>query len=197
MNIKNGQKFGLTLLINRIKNNILIISLIIVFVIWILLEVFYIYSSSQFNQDIQSDSLNKISGIAKVIDGDSIIVSNKYEVRLINIDAPEYNQKCLNKNNHEYFCGKMAKNFVYSLVEGKKLVCYYKKKDIYQRFLANCYLNNKNINNELLKNGMAIIYSFNEVEDNLYQIENSARSKKIGIWQGSFLEPSLFRKQNK
>ena len=40
-----------------------------------------------------STSTGSFSGIAKAIDGDSLVVGS-YEGRLFGIDAPEFNQRC-------------------------------------------------------------------------------------------------------
>ena len=45
-----------------------------------------------------------------VIDGDSLTIGDK-EIRLIGIDAPEYNQTCFDDNNSEYDCGQEAYMF--------------------------------------------------------------------------------------
>lgn len=126
----------------------------------------------------------KFSGKAKVIDGDSLKVGNK-EIRLYGIDAPEYKQKCLNKINQEYSCGIDSLNFLAKLVDGKKIICYYANKDKYNRYLSNCYYENIFINEEIIKNGMAVIYNFSENNINIENLEKLAKSNKIGIWQGS------------
>ncbi|MFM2200636.1 MAG: hypothetical protein RL769_691, partial [Pseudomonadota bacterium] len=100
----------------------------------------------------------KFSGKAYVLDGDSIRVSRK-EVRLFGIDAPEYSQTCFNKKNIEYNCGLNSKEFLIKLIGGKKIDCFYAQKDKYDRFLAKCYLDNLSINEEIIKNGMAVVYN--------------------------------------
>ena len=46
--------------------------------------------------DVRSENINKITGFAKVVDGDTIKINSK-KIRLYGIDAPEKKQKC--KNN--------------------------------------------------------------------------------------------------
>lgn len=137
----------------------------------------------------------KFSGKVRVLDGDSIKVGNK-EVRLYGIDAPEFKQKCLNKNNEEYNCGLVSLNFLTKLINGKKVDCYYAQKDKYDRFLSNCYFNNIFINEEIIKNGMAVIYNFTESNQIMDNYEKHAKYNKIGIWQGSFELPKNYRKHN-
>ena len=137
----------------------------------------------------------KFSGKAYVLDGDSIRVSRK-EVRLFGIDAPEYSQTCFNKKKIEYNCGLNSKEFLIKLIGGKKVDCLYAQKDKYDRFLAKCYLDNLSINEEIIKNGMAVVYNFTESDEVIDKLEEQAKNKKIGIWQGAFELPKNYRKKN-
>ncbi|GDX35523.1 hypothetical protein LBMAG18_00340 [Alphaproteobacteria bacterium] len=137
----------------------------------------------------------KFSGKAYVLDGDSVRVSGK-EVRLFGIDAPEYSQTCFNKKNIKYYCGLNSKEFLIKLIGGKKVDCLYAQKDKYDRFLAKCYLDNLSINEEIIKNGMAVVYNFTESDEKIDKLEEQAKNKKIGIWQGAFELPKNYRKKN-
>jgi endonuclease YncB( thermonuclease family) len=137
----------------------------------------------------------KISGKAFVLDGDSLKVAKK-DIRLFGIDAPEYSQTCFNKKNKEYACGQVSKEFLIKLVGGKKIECFYAIKDKYQRYLSKCYVNDISVNEELIKNGMAIIYNFTESDEKMDSLEKQAKTSEIGIWQGSFELPKNYRKKN-
>ena len=52
-----------------------------------------------------------IHGIAKVIDGDTIVIKGK-KIRLFGIDAPEMKQICFNELNNPYPCGPEAKEIL-------------------------------------------------------------------------------------
>lgn len=135
-----------------------------------------------------------IFGIAEVIDGDTIII-NKNRIRLIGIDAPETKQKCLDKNYYEYLCGELSTNFLTKLINNKEVQCEYIQKDIYNRYLGNCTFQNININHEMIKNGMAIIYNLKNTSVELKELESEAQKRQIGIWQGAFEEPKKYRKK--
>ena len=60
-----------------------------------------------------------ISGKAKIIDGDSIRIE-KHSIRLLGIDAPEMKQLCKDKNNEDYACGHLSKNFLISFIDDVK-----------------------------------------------------------------------------
>lgn len=142
----------------------------------------------------ETNNIQEISGYAKIIDGDSISIDSQ-QIRLINIDAPEYKQKCLNARNIEYFCGKESAIFLKKILDGRVIRCEYEKKDIYSRILGNCFTKGSNINETLIKAGMAIIYSFDKVDEKLKAMEENARLRKYGVWRGTFLEPRKYRKK--
>jgi endonuclease YncB( thermonuclease family) len=144
--------------------------------------------------NINNNYNHEVRAVFKAIDGDSLRMSNGQEIRLLKIDAPEYKQKCFDKDNREYHCGKVSSKFLRKLVKNRELNCKYQKKDIYDRYLAICYDGDKNINHEMVKNGMAIIYNIHDAGDELKLLEKTARVNKIGLWQGKFLTPREFRR---
>jgi endonuclease YncB( thermonuclease family) len=135
------------------------------------------------------------SGNAVVLDGDSLKVDGK-EVRLVGLDAPEYNQTCFNQKKEEYACGQVSRKFLLSLANGKNVKCIYSQKDKYDRFLSKCFIRELSINEELVKNGMAVIYNFTESEAKMNQLEAEAKKQKLGIWQGAFQLPKEYRKSH-
>lgn len=139
---------------------------------------------------------NSFSGIAKVTDGDSIIIEN-YRIRLLGIDAPEMKQSCFDENDQAYKCGEKSRDFLKNLADKKEVNCVYNGKDIYDRYLAYCFINEASISNEILKNGMAVIYNFKQASLEEIELEKSAKEKKLGIWRGAFQLPKDYRKKHK
>lgn len=137
----------------------------------------------------------KFSGKVFVIDGDSIKVGSN-EVRLFGIDAPEFKQKCFNAKNEEYACGRASFEFTRKLAGGKIAECVYAEKDKYDRYLGKCSVEGVSINEEIIKNGMAVIYNFTESDEKMDALEATAEEKKLGIWQGAFQLPKNYRKAN-
>ena len=82
---------------------------------------------------------NLLSGIPKVIDGDTIKINN-ISIRLHGIDTPERNQKCKDKNNVQYFCGRIATKSVISIIDQSEIKCDQNDKDRYGRTLAECFV---------------------------------------------------------
>lgn len=120
---------------------------------------------------------------ATAIDGDSLMWDNK-EIRLFGIDAPEYNQTCLDKNKQEYPCGQEAFKHIKKLLK-KPIDCKIISKDKYKRNLAIC----DDINAKMVASGWAVSY----YGDDFKQEEKDAKQNKLGIWQGKFIRPEFFR----
>jgi endonuclease YncB( thermonuclease family) len=141
----------------------------------------------------------KFSGKVFVIDGDSIRVDGK-EVRLFGIDAPEFKQTCFDSQNNKYPCGLISFEFLRKLAGGKIAECVYAEKDKYDRYLGKCSVDgpmgNASINEELIKNGMAVIYNFTESDEKMDALEAEAKKQKLGIWRGAFQLPKNYRKEN-
>ncbi len=184
--------------LKKALQNLVPLAFVIGFFWLIFLTIFADESAAQMPQfRVRSHLLfsKKFSGTAFVLDGDSIKVGKK-EVRLFGIDAPEYKQQCLDKTDMEYACGVKSRDFLVNLVGGKFVECAYSEKDKYNRFLGKCYVDKVFINAEMVKSGMAVVYNFSEDDKKIDKLEEEAKEKKIGIWQGSFQLPKEYRKQH-
>jgi len=143
---------------------------------------------------VSSSSHSKtISGKAIVTDGDSFKIGIN-NIRLHGIDAPEFNQTCL-KNNTEWNCGKKAFSILFDLLNLKKIKCKILNQDRFDRYIAICYLKNLNINQYMVKNGWAIAYRYYSLD--YIKEEEFAKKNKYGIWGGTFIEPYIFRKNQR
>jgi len=131
-----------------------------------------------------------IEGKAKIIDGDTIHIE-KNKIRLHGIDAPEIDQTCAIKDK-VWNCG------IESSLELKKLILYHNIScvvsdiDKYNRYIAECFINNESINKLMVRNGWAIAYRYYSLD--FVEDEKLAKKEKIGLWQGKFQEPYLYRK---
>ena len=155
---------------------------ILIFNLFFLLICFSTFSSSK-----------TIFGKAKVIDGDTIHIG-KSKIRLHAIDAPETKQKCT-KGGVKWNCGFESTQFLLDLVGNYEIKCDTQGKDRYNRYIGICYINNININRQMVINGWAIAYRYYSLD--YIKEEKIAKSNKVGIWIGEFEEPYLFRKKNK
>jgi hypothetical protein len=95
----------------------------------------------------------EFTNVDRVIDGDTIVVSNNVHVRLLGINTPE--------KGEEYY--QEAKDFLESLVLNKTVKLEYGKdrKDLYGRTLA--YVNlNENVNIKQVENGFANFFIYDK-----------------------------------
>ena len=120
---------------------------------------------------------------ARVIDGDTIVLSNGEKVRLIGVDTTETKHP---KKPVEYY-GKEATAFTKRMVGGKVVKLKYdvQRRDEYDRLLAYVYLMNGTfLNAEIIKQGYGHAYTrfpFKYMEEfKLY--EKEARENKRGLW---------------
>ena len=90
--------------------------------------------------------------VNRVVDGDTMTVTATFSVRLDFIDAPE-------TKGDERADGLTTKEYLKERLEGKEIELDIKKFDMYGRALAVPYLDDENICGELLKKGLAEVYS--------------------------------------
>ena len=146
----------------------------------------------------------EISGIPKIIDGDTVHINN-FKFRLEGIDAPEMKQKCKKESlkissiigftfYKDYSCGKVSKEKLITKIDTTEIRCISSSKDRYKRYIATCYKGKTNLNQWMVRNGFAIAYrrySKKYVPD-----EEFAKENKLGLWKGKFMEPEKWRKLN-
>lgn len=118
--------------------------------------------------------------VERVIDGDTIVLSDGREVRYIGIDAPEEGKL--------YFAEATEANR--RLVEGKsvELELDAEEKDKYGRTLAYVYADDTFVNLKLVQDGYARAYPFppNVRYRDLFALaEQEARRKCLGIWESN------------
>jgi micrococcal nuclease len=137
--------------------------------------------SSCAEEQIYDENVYKVK---RVIDGDTILLSNEERVRLIGVDTPETKHPY---KPVEYF-GKEAYRFTKKMVEGKKvrLEFDWQERDRYGRLLAYAYLlDGTFLNAEIIKQGYGFAYTkypFKYLEE-FRDYEREARENKKGLWK--------------
>ncbi len=176
------------------KTNPILIAIFFVSILYFGFEVSNDATSmGSYSQEILD---KKIEGIASVTDGDTIKIGEK-RVRLIWIDAPETKQTCFDENSEEYACGLKSKEYLINFADKKNVVCYYGKLDVYKRYLGECFVGEISMNKEMLKRGMAVVYSFKKSNPELIKLEEEAKENGRGMWIGTFELPQHYRKRMK
>lgn len=125
---------------------------------------------------------------AITVDGDSLEIGSR-RIRLMGIDAPEYDQFCKKNNGELYPCGQLAADYLKTLIAEKNITCRIHKQDKYKRDLCTCYAETTDLNAEMIRAGYAVVY----LESAYAEQEAEARRSRNGIWNGIFMHPRLFR----
>ncbi len=131
--------------------------------------------------------LNQDSGVvAKVVDGDTVVLTDGRSVRYLGIDTPEMSSFDVRKREF----AKKARERNKELVDKRTVRLEFdtERKDKYGRTLAHVYVDDKSVNAELLAEGLA--ETFYGRTNHLHQaeytrIEDEAKSRGLGIWAGS------------
>ena len=126
---------------------------------------------------------DKAYRVERVIDGDTVLLTNGWRVRYIGIDTPETKHP---KKGVEYM-GPEATEFNRQLVEGKPIVLEFdvEKHDKYDRILAYVWADGTFVNAELVREGYAKVYTFppNVKYNKLFlALQREARKDKRGLW---------------
>lgn len=136
------------------------------------------------------------------IDGDTIRTEgNDFKnIRLAAIDAPELDQSC-GEPPSTWWCGREALAFVRSSTEARysgesnsasegQVYCVLEvTPDRYGRALGTCYVLGENINQQLVREGLAIPFMSERYEP----AAALARAERRGIWSGAFVTPQEWR----
>ena len=151
--------------------------------------------------DVRSENINKITGFAKVVDGDTIKINSK-KIRLYGIDAPEKKQKCKKTYltisfmsfTKDYMCGEVSTQKLIKKINKQKLNCNILDVDRYKRLIGECFKRNINLNSWMVSNGYAVAYR--KYSKKYVTDEINAKNNKLGIWQGKFEMPWDYRRKN-
>ena len=159
-----------------------------------------ILSLSSCEKLIQTENQNNLYEVVRVVDGDTVILNidgKKTRVRLIGIDTPESVALDKSRNVKQ---GKTASEYTKHLLEYKKVRLEYddEKQDIYDRKLGYLFLDNEFINEKLLKEGMAKLYTKTtnqKYAERLKKAEQYAKDNKKGFWKDFYVnDPNLYIK---
>jgi len=138
--------------------------------------------SPAITQSIESDTsptiLKPSFFVAKeVMDGDSIVLDDGTDVRLLGINAPEKG----------YPFEKESQNRLSMLILGKeiRLESDFEDKDRFGRLLRYVFVGDTFVNVQLVKEGLATVYmeSGLKYENNLNNAEYNAKLNGLGIWE--------------
>jgi len=130
-----------------------------------------------------------ITGTVEVIDGDSLVLAGR-QIRLVGIDAPEYDQTC-DRAGQSWACGAEAKAQLAELVKDQRVECTGSERDAHLRLLAVCSAGYLEVNRSMVAGGWAVAYR--TYSDAYVGEEAQAKASRVGIWDSMFVAPADFR----
>ena len=115
--------------------------------------------------------------VRNVHDGDTVTAVNQNghveKVRLADIDAPEYRQP-YGQAAQQALAQKLNKTPFHMTPNGR---------DQYDRLLATLWVNDRNINRELVAEGLAWVFDRYSPPTDLVAAEKGAKKARIGLWE--------------
>jgi micrococcal nuclease len=171
-------------------------KLLISFIIFLLLTIFSTFFESEFEEKVEEEVLQtqdvqneNIFTVTRIVDGDTIVVQQEdeeFRVRMIGIDTPE----SVHPNKPVEYFGIEASKKLKELIENKNVEL---KKDgtqddvdRYGRLLRYVYLDDVDINLEMIKQGYAFEYTYRipyEKQQEYKQAQEDAKLKNLGLWR--------------
>jgi endonuclease YncB( thermonuclease family) len=146
--------------------------------------------------------------VTKIVDGDTVHLTTpeqtKLKIRLYGIDAPETdksNNKTgqINKPGQPY--GEESMNALANKIMGKKVKVDILDIDKYRRMVCMIYLDDRNINLEMIRDGYAeafVEYLKPPYREEFLAAEREAQSARKGIWSlPDYERPRVYRKRLK
>ena len=110
--------------------------------------------------------------------------NEQHKIRLNGIDAPEKGQAF----------GKVARNHLASLVEGREVRVEWRSKDRYGRILGTVFADGIDVNLEMLRAGLAWHYKRYDKTPAYAQAEAEAKAARRGLWSDKApINPEEFR----
>lgn len=171
------------------KGLIQIIILVVGIVVFIFVNGFGPQDNQYTNdtQDVEGVATNQYT-VTKVVDGDTIEVNiegQATKVRLIGINTPE----TVDPRKEVECYGKEASNMLKELIEGKKVKLEadstQQNTDKYGRLLRYVFLNDKNIDLQMVEEGYAFEYTYfmpYKYQAEFKAAEKNAQVKNLGLW---------------
>lgn len=141
--------------------------------------------------DIPFQNNGFLHRVAKVYDGDTIVLKNGKRVRLLGINAPEVESRFRTSEPGGY----AAKKWLQEKLQNKSVHLQFDQEryDRYKRLLAHLFLpGEKHLNEALLEHGLAVLNIVPpnlRYADKLIRAQQRAEKQKLGIWSMPRYQP--------
>jgi len=129
----------------------------------------------------------------RVADGDSIEFGGQ-RIRLRGIDAPELHQECRDLSGRNWPCGRRARDELRKIIGNDPVQCERRAKDRFGRWVAVCRAGGRDLGEAMVRSGFALAYR--DGASPYGAAQSDARSRKAGLWAGSFENPRAWRDEH-
>ena len=141
---------------------------------------------------LAASALPAIAASTRVVDGDTLEVDGVI-YRLAGIDAAEFSMSCPSSDGGTWPCGKEALQALEALVAAGPVACVGESTDQYGRTIAVCAAGGVELNDAMVRQGMA--WAFLRYSVAYEAVEAQARAARIGIWQSAAQPPWEYREE--
>jgi len=135
-------------------------------------------------------STQEVSGRATALSGDTLRIGEDV-VRLTGIEAPGAGQRCPWRGNKSWRCGAAARLALAKLVRRRSITCEVADTNAASVRLGTCQVDDKDLGAELVKDGN--VFAEQGLLAPYKDLEQQARSARIGIWRGDPQRPQEWR----
>jgi len=129
----------------------------------------------------------------RVADGDTIELGGQ-RIRLQGIDAPELHQECRDASGRNWPCGRRARSELRKIIGNDPVQCEAHAKDRFGRSVAVCRAGGRDLGEAMVRSGFALAYP--DWASPYGAAQSEARSRKAGLWAGSFEDPRAWRDEH-
>ena len=140
--------------------------------------------SASASHGILASEATEVSGVAAVVSGDVLEIADR-RFRLFGSDAPELGQRCALKSRL-YDCGEIARSALMDLTAGVRVTCTPLSPEG-EETLARCVAQGYDLSEGMVYTGWALAQR--DVSDRYIRFEETAKSKRHGMWRGRFIAP--------
>ncbi len=163
----------------------------------VLLPSFYYFKNyPAFHDPPKAESIPLSEQVLRVVDGDTIQLSNGEWVRYIGVDAPELRRKVGTRWVEDPQPGAVeAYELNRRLVEGKRVRLEWdvEQRDRFHRLLAYVFVGDLFVNAELVKAGYATVFTYPpnvRYHELFLDLQEEARNEHRGLWARQLKESS-------
>jgi endonuclease YncB( thermonuclease family) len=136
-----------------------------------------------------------VSGVPVITDADTVVISGT-KIRLLDMDAPESDQYCLDQKAEPWNCGLAARDALKKQAGEKLWECQTTRVDRDKRMLSSCAVEGQNISQWMIREGWAMSPVHKDYSHQFDAEEKIARESRAGIWAGAFIAPWDWRRRN-